>query len=220
MRRLPSVDATPVAVGQLRALQAVDALVGHIVDTLAERGSLADTAIVYTSDNGHSWGEHRWLNKLVPHDESIRVPLVIRAPGTAPGTRTELVANIDIAPTIAALARVDPPAALPGRSLLPLLAGGTWPDERTVTLEAVQVRRRDSRAVKVPSYCGIRLNSLSYVQYATGEEELYDLTRDRYQMHNLSGSAAWRARLHQLRQLAASRCRPLPPVPAGWKLHR
>ena len=94
------------------------------VGALRDTGRLGDTLIVFTSDNGISWGEHRWVKKEVPYEESIRVPLVVRYdPLTAPdagATSSALALNIDIAPTIAAVAGVrlhrrTEPAAGPRR---------------------------------------------------------------------------------------------------------
>ena len=83
------------------ALQAVDRMVGHIVDELRDSGRLGNTMLIFMSDNGVENGEHRWIYKLTPYEESIRVPLVVRydpltgsnAGAVAPG----LVSNVDIA---------------------------------------------------------------------------------------------------------------------------
>ena len=99
---LPHVDAVDQAVSQTRTLLAVDDLVARVVELLEELDRLADTAVIYTSDNGLAWGDHRWLWKSSPWEESIGVPLVVRADGLArPGENANLVANTDLAPTIA-----------------------------------------------------------------------------------------------------------------------
>jgi arylsulfatase A-like enzyme len=219
MQRLPPVEAGAVATGQIRSLMAVDELVGRLVTALEETGRLSNTAIIYTSDNGHSWGEHRWLSKLAPHEESIRVPLVVRADGLAvPGDRSELVANIDLAPTVAELAGRLPPLSVDGRSLLPLLTDSAASWRRFVVLESVRYPIPSSPLARVPSYCGIRMPATTYVQYSTGEEEVYDLTTDPFQLMNLRHVHAWQRRLAELRGLARRHCYPLPPVPANWVL--
>ena len=118
---------------QYRALLSVDRQIEVLIDALRETGRLADALIVFTSDNGISWGEHRWTKKEVPYEESIRVPLVIRYdPLTAsggPAMSSALALNIDIAPTIADVAGVR--ASTDGRSLLPLLGGADPPGWRT-----------------------------------------------------------------------------------------
>jgi arylsulfatase A-like enzyme len=220
-RSLPQVDATGQAVGQMRSLLAVDDLVGRVVRVLEEQNRLAGTTVIYTSDNGIAWGDHRWLWKSAPWEESIGVPLVVRADGLArPGQNTELVANTDLAPTIAELAGL-PPSPTDGLSLVPLLRGErprTW--RRFVTLESVSLRISHSPHVRIPSYCGLRARDYVYVQYAPGDEELYDLRADPWQLSNRAGLKAEADRIRSLRREARRRCDPLPPIPAHWTLLR
>src|SRR5207249_9902266 len=115
---------------QLEAVQAVDAAVGRIVAELEARNLADNTVIIFTSDNGMMWGEHRlWQWKNVPYEESIRAPLIIRYPNVVPSPRTatELVLNIDLAPTIVEIAQMAP-LATDGQSLFPLLKNQptTW----------------------------------------------------------------------------------------------
>ena len=95
-----------VRVRELRTLPAVDRLVGDIVDALKETGRLENTIVVFTSDNGVLWGEHRWDSKDVPYEESIAVPLIVRYDALISGARKDanLVTNLDFAPTFAELA--------------------------------------------------------------------------------------------------------------------
>jgi len=220
-RRLQPVHAEAQAVAQVQMLMAVDDLVGRVTRALEERGRLADTAVIYTSDNGLAWGEHRWLWKSAPWEESIGVPLVVRADGvTARGHNGDLVANTDIAPTIAELAGL-PPLPADGRSLAPLLRGERPLEWRTyVTLESLRFRPSRAPLAQIPSYCGLRARSLTYVQYATGEEELYDLRADPWQLQNLAVEPEEAGRIRRLRRAALERCRPLPPLPEGWRLLR
>ena len=66
-------------IDQYRTLQAVDRAVARLLDALEDTGRLDDALVIFTSDNGLLWGEHRWVKKEVPYEEAIRVPLVIRA---------------------------------------------------------------------------------------------------------------------------------------------
>jgi N-acetylglucosamine-6-sulfatase len=200
--RQAGIDAHRQA--QLESLMAVDDAVAQLLTTLAFSGRLEDTLIVFTSDNGYLWGEHRFDGKSVPYEESIRVPLAIRwdrLPATTP-TRTRLVQNLDIAPTIldaegATLPGVD------GESLVPLLNGSSsaW---RTQLLF-------EHYGGDVPSYCAIRTKDLMFVHYSTGEEEFYRLAIDPYQLTNKIASTTAAARIDALRDAARSRCNPLPP---------
>jgi arylsulfatase A-like enzyme len=116
------------------SLLAVDNLIGTVLDALTVNDILDETVVVFTSDNGWNYGEHRLVGKQVPYEESIRVPLIVRAPGFASGaTASQLVLNNDLAPTLAELGGVSPPYDPDGMSLLPLLsdpARGDWPRKR------------------------------------------------------------------------------------------
>ena len=192
-----------------RTLLAVDEGVGKIVDALAATGRLDNTIIVFTSDNGYAFGEHRWgatgsRNKQVPYEESIRVPFVVRydAAGTQARTDARMALNIDLAPTFAALAGVAAPGA-EGRSLLPLLSSstGAWRNDFLI----------EHHATEVPSYCSVRSQTHLYVQYHTGEEELYVLASDPYQLENRAGDAALHSVLTGMRTRAHELCSPPPP---------
>ncbi|MGH3027784.1 MAG: sulfatase-like hydrolase/transferase [Gaiellaceae bacterium] len=194
--------------GQLESLLAVDDAVGELLDTLADTGRLDETLFVFTSDNGYLWGEHRWRSKIVPYDESIRVPLVVRYDGVAQtaGTSSRLVANIDLAPTIARAAGVAAPGA-DGRSFLGLLPtpNAAWrPD---VLVE----NRKSTTAPQVPSYCVVRNATHTYVQYGTGEEEIYDMAADPDQLTNRARSPALRKSLVSFRRRTLALCNPPPP---------
>ena len=117
---------------ELESLQAVDDAVAGIVDTLRRTGELANTLIVFTSDNGFMHGEHRAeAEKVLLYEESVRVPLIMRGPGIPRHFRDPRpVANIDIAPTIVDAADATPRRSFDGRSLLPLVGPGHPPGER------------------------------------------------------------------------------------------
>ena len=86
------------------------------------QGAAGRTIIVFASDNGYSFGSHRWIYKGCAYEECIHVPLMIRAPGVPTRTVRAMVGNQDIAPTLAALAGVEHPP-VDGRSLVPLIRG-------------------------------------------------------------------------------------------------
>ncbi len=189
---------------QYRSLLSVDRAVEDIVEALQDTGRLDETMIVFTSDNGMLWGEHRWQGKLAPYEESIRVPLVVRYdPLTAaPATDTHLVANIDLAPTFAELTGV-PTTGVDGASLMPLLSppAGAW---RTDLL----IEHIDH---VIPTYCAVRNEGFLYVDYDTGEEELYDLAGDPLQLDNVVTDPAYAATLAAMRTRLAELCVPPPP---------
>jgi N-acetylglucosamine-6-sulfatase len=190
---------------QYRTLRAVDRSVGRLLDALEDTGRLDDALVIYTSDNGLLWGEHRWVKKEVPYEEAIRVPLVIRAdaiPGGAVRTESHLVANIDLAPTIADAAGVPLPGA-DGRSLLPLLEQREERWRHAVLIEHLRGTN------PIPTYCAVRTARYLFVSYVTGEQELYDLEADPFQLRNRAGSAPGvQARLETVLDRL---CDPRPP---------
>jgi N-acetylglucosamine-6-sulfatase len=190
---------------RLASLPAVDEGIRRIVDTLARMGELDDTAIAVVSDNGYFFGEHRIRNeKYHAYEEAARIPMMIRFPagiGT-PGASTDAaVANIDVAPTLLALAGASPCAAgscrvLDGRSLVDLVTGGSWPAERALALELARAAERPTTLLPC-TYAGIRVAGQVYVEYskvpdASGqcvpafEVEHYDLATDPHQLTNLA----------------------------------
>lgn len=110
---------------RLQSLQAVDRAVGSLVETLAAEGVLDNTYIVFSSDNGYSLGEHRFVGKDVLTDEALQVPLLVRGPGIAPASTSDLpVTLVDLPATFAALTGVSPRWQVDGTSLAPTLFGG------------------------------------------------------------------------------------------------
>ncbi len=188
---------------QWESLVAVDELVSKVMDTLAETGRSANTLVIFTSDNGLSNREHRWLGKHVPYEESIRVPMIVRLPGQirADSESRTLVSNVDLAPTIADFAGTS--ISADGVSMGPLLTGQAASVRNSILLEHVRA------APAVPTYCGARTVSYMFVRYATGEEELYDIARDPHQLQNVVTSRPNKAT--ELRNLTRSLCQPLPP---------
>ncbi len=193
---------------QIRSLQAVDRAVAAIVETLQDTGRLRNTIIVFTSDNGMLWGEHRLFGKSDVYEESISVPLVVRYDALLDDARRDdhLALNIDLAPTFAALAGIALPHA-DGRSLLPLLdsANAGWRDSFLIE------HLRAGGARMAPTFCAVHTDRFVLVRYATGEEELYDLVRDPNQMQNRDGWAAYRNRQRELGTDLRTFCDPMPP---------
>jgi N-acetylglucosamine-6-sulfatase len=191
---------------QYASLLSVDRSVGRLLQALADTGRLSDTLIVYTTDNGISWGEHRWDKKEVPYEESIRVPLVVRYDPliTAPRIDHHLVLNIDFASSIADVTGVGRPT-VDGRSIVPLLRTPDAPWRHDFLIEHMRGTN------DVPTYCGVRNERYVYVRYATGEEELYDLRRDPYELSNVARDPAMATALGALRDRLGDLCDPPPP---------
>jgi N-acetylglucosamine-6-sulfatase len=199
-------ELTELREEQLEALLAVDDAVADFLDALRDTGKLRRTLFLFTSDNGYSWGEHRWSGKRLAYEESIRVPLVARwnELGLSARRLDGIALNIDLAPTITAAAGVTV-RRRDGRSLLPLLEGGPVRWRSRFLLEY-----RDPPFF--PSYCGTRSRRWKYVQYRTGAEELYHLAGDPYELDNLAARPAYRNRIMDGRaRVRRSACRPPGP---------
>jgi N-acetylglucosamine-6-sulfatase len=179
-----------------RSLLAVDRSVKQIVAAQEVRDpGLLNTIIIFTSDNGHNTGAHRWLGKGVPYEEAIRVPMRAYLPGQPTQTVSGLVNNLDIAPTIADAAGIPFHTNGDGRSLL---------SSRTRYDFVIEGGVGSPHA-----FCGIRSAERMYVKYKTGEVEFYNLNRDPYELQNLPDAAA----VPKFYALANQQCSPLPP---GW----
>ena len=190
---------------QMRTLMAVDEAIAGIIAALQTSGRLQNTVIVFMSDNGLESASHRWISKKAPWEESIRIPLIVRGPGIPAGVLgDELMLNVDIADTLEALTGVPVPAT-EGVSLAPLLQGGQTPVRDEFVLERL-VDPTDP-----PSYCGVRTTRYKYVRYATGEEELYDLSVDPWELRSRHAAAGLAAVKAELKATARALCSPPPP---------
>jgi N-acetylglucosamine-6-sulfatase len=171
---------------RLESMLAVDEMISSLIRELDAAHELENTFIFFTSDNGWQQGEHRInLEKDYPYEESIHVPLFVRGPGIAPeSTVQELALNTDLAPTFADLAGVEFPAD--GRSLVPFLRGEEPQWRSAVLLEGWG---ENFRFARTPAYKAVRTESHKYVEYETGERELYDLQVDPYELKNIYESA-------------------------------
>jgi arylsulfatase A-like enzyme len=169
--------------------------------------------IVFMSDNGLAFGEHRWRGKLSPYEESIRVPLVIRYDHHAiPHRDDHLALNIDLAPTFADVAGVIPPSPVDGTSLRELLEGGSPEWRKDFLVEHL----RSGFHPDIPTYCSVRSLGFSYTLYEyrkgpSWDEELYDLARDPYELHNLAARERYAGVMSTQRQRARELCSPPPP---------
>jgi arylsulfatase A-like enzyme len=210
------------ALGRRDALLAVDRGVRRIVSALRARRQLGNTYILFTSDNGYMQGQHRVRSgKMLPYDPSTRVPLLIRGPGIPAARRSgELVANVDLAPSLMQIAHARPSVTVDGRSLLPFARRPGRRSRRAILHETGGRRRvglrgqdefpnRGRSLRRVLTYRAIRTDRWLYVRYRGGSTELYDLRRDPGQLRSRHGDAEYRATrralARDLRRLA--RCR-------------
>lgn len=184
---------------RVRAVQAVDRMVGRLQRRLRAAGVADNTYIVFSSDNGYHLGQHRLTpGKLTAYDPDVRVPLVVTGPGVPAGQTVDaMTENTDLCPTFAELAGVAAPPAADGRSLAPLLRGESVTDWRDAVLiehhgnvsGASDPDLPPAGSGNPPTYEALRSRDALYVEYADGERELYDLADDPDQLRNVAEEA-------------------------------
>ena len=196
---------------RIKSLQAVDEMVGKIVNTLTTAGKLNDTYIIFTSDNGYHLGQHRLpAGKNTPYKEDILVPFLVSGPAIQPGSHVkQLTGNIDIAPTIAGLAGASVPSFVDGRSLIPFLFGQSvtqWRQAYLLQRALIPQGEKDNHSVEesnasgepsgiiepadtpydnVPmAYDGLRTQQYTYLEFYNGVVQIFDLNKDPYELNN------------------------------------
>lgn len=184
---------------RLEALQSVDRAVAGTLRTLRQTHQLANTYILFGSDNGYMVGEHNHYGKLLHFNDAERIPLLMRGPGLPQGTKVRTaVTNPDIATTIAAIAHARPMRRQDGVDILPWVRRGYR--DRIIPTEAYPVRGGTS-----PLYTGIREGPWTYAHYyhwgGRQFEELYNRATDPFELHNLVGRPAYQRQLHRFRRL-------------------
>jgi N-acetylglucosamine-6-sulfatase len=205
-----------------RQIPPLDTAIGTILDSAEAQGT--DTLVIFMSDNGFMYGEHRLTSKNQPYEESVRVPLAIRYPPALTAAdhfaSGALVSNVDLAATV--MDAAGSPWESDGASLLPLVSRTVDHVHDAVLLEWCQAGNRDpcqseGRAEELnvfdlPHYWGIETDRYVYVEYATGESELYDLVNDPFEMTNLAADPSKKGLKQDLaRQLDALRAPPDTP---------
>ena len=184
--------------GRLGGLKAVDDQIKTLVATLKSTKQLDNTLIVFTSDNGWIQGEHRVPgDKYLPYEEAIRIPLIMRGPGIPANRKVStLVTNVDFASTLLDAAKVtNPGRTQDGVSLLGVAKGTSTLPSRAIGLEANAPLFADASMPQQwdQPYRGVRTDRYKYVMWGTGEEELYDLQNDPYEMTNQANNSSFSA---------------------------
>lgn len=151
----------------------MDAQVGRVLDELKALGLQKNTIVVFKSDHGYHLGEHDFWQKMSLHEESVRIPLIIRAPGFKPTKTDAFAEQIDLYPTLSELAGLPIPKHCRGVSLVP-----TMKDPEKRVREYAYTFRRNAHL--------IRTDQWAYISYDKGGEEVYDMRADPRQFINLA----------------------------------
>jgi N-acetylglucosamine-6-sulfatase len=180
-------EANDLFIKRVQTMQSVDEMVAELVQLLTENGQLGNTYIIFTSDNGFHMGEHFLPSgKMLPYEEDIRIPFLIRGPGIEPGsTVTKMVTNIDIAPTLADLAGARAAEFIDGRSFRHFL-NAQQPEMREWRKAFLVETGEFEKESPVIAYKGIRTETFIYLEYESDEIEFYDLIADPHQLHNIA----------------------------------
>jgi arylsulfatase A-like enzyme len=178
---------------------AVDEGLRSILAELSRAGRLGNTYVLFTSDNGYSFGEHRLQGKGHLYEEAVRVPLVVKGPRVLAGTLPSLVSNVDIAPTIAQWTRVDVPSGFfDGVSFAAVARRDPFAPGRP----AVLLRGCRTGWGNPTSACGgyptdmgmnwgLRTDRFKYVEYPDGYRQLFDVSRDPLELSNVAQDPAY-----------------------------
>lgn len=172
--------------GQIRTLRSVDDMIESVFDKAEELDEDRKTLAIFVSDNGLMWGEHGLggdrTGKNVPYLDSVKVPLLLRWPGTASGVEdARLAATIDIFPTVMDAAGIEAQHPVDGRSLF-------GPPRTRLLLESWHDPK-----VNVPEWASILTPAFHYTEYYRSGDprpdvrEYYDLATDPWELVNLLG---------------------------------
>lgn len=172
-----------------RSLAAVDEANARMIGALRKAGELSNTLVIFTSDNGYLFGEHRLETKNFVYDENLQVPLLIRGPGVPAGSvYGDLATTVDLAPTIldaaGAWGKVRRSGRTDGVSLLRTFRGRSLVSD-TSLIQAGGVNRTILRAHDGWLFRGVTTGRYTYARHWKGSEELYDRRVDPYEMRNL-----------------------------------
>lgn len=179
----------PRCMNYLRAMLAVDESMGNMRNCLEELNILDNTILVFGSDNGFFLGSHQRGDKRLMYEESIRIPLIVRYPELikAGSKNSDMILNIDIAPTLIELAGAEVPANMQGMSFVPLLKNENAEWRKSFMYEYFQ----ESYAPGFVTATGVRNKKYKYIEYPdmiNDIDELYDLENDPGEMINLINS--------------------------------
>ena len=167
------------------ALCSVDDSVGRVLQKLKAMGIYKDTLVIYMGDNGFMFGEHGLIDKRVAYETSIRVPMLMQCPALFKGNTVvdQMVANIDIAPTVMQAMGLQKPAHMDGQSFIPLAQGKDilWRDY------FLYVYYWEKNFPQSPTVFSLRGDQYKYITYygLWDTDELYDIKNDPTESRNL-----------------------------------
>ena len=185
----------------LRCVAAIDDNVKRVLDHLKAEGTLDDTLIIYTSDQGYWLGQHNMHDKRLILEESLKMPLIVRYPKEikAGSVSPKLGMNIDFGPTMLDFAGVSIPSVMQGVSLRPLLRGIEPTDWRNSIFYAYYNRS--------PKHWGIRTDRYKLIRFPDTEAvEFYDLQEEPTEMYNRAANPAYKKQIASTKKKLDALC--------------
>ncbi len=195
--------------GYHAAVSYVDAQIGRVLDTLESTGLAGNTVVVLWGDHGWHLGDHGFWCKHTNYEQAARIPLVIAAPGLAPGAISAPVETVDLYPTLCGLAAIPTPAGLDGSSLVPLLNEPSLPGKGHA-FHVYPRGQRIGRAVRTARHRLVEWK-VPGAEPGSAEIELYDYLNDPAETRNLAAEQP--ESVAALRKLIDA----LPAAKAQWK---
>ncbi|MCZ2154026.1 MAG: sulfatase [Bryobacterales bacterium] len=184
----------------LACIQSVDDNIGRLLDWIDSNGLRENTVVIYSSDQGFFLGEHGLYDKRFMYEESLRMPFLVRWPGTIPPNTTSdaIGINCDFAPTFLDLAGQPTPADMQGRSYVPIWKGQTPADWR----DAMYYRYyHDPGDHNTRAHYGIRTKTHKLIYFWTKDQwECYDLVADPHEMNNIYNDPAQQEMVAKLKE--------------------
>jgi N-acetylglucosamine-6-sulfatase len=181
-----------------RSVMSADRAVGQILEALEKTGQADDTLVVFAGDNGFFLGEHGLVDKRLPYEEALRIPLLMRYPRdiTSGQAIPRMTLNVDICPTILDFCGVPVSRNVAGRTLRPLLTGSPPRQWRTDMFYEYAERIWQS-----PALLAVRTDRYKYIEYLdpASTNEFYDLAVDEHEMRNLIGEPQYRPQVADLK---------------------
>jgi N-acetylglucosamine-6-sulfatase len=186
-----------------RVILSVDDSVGRIYALLQERGDLDNTIFIFTSDQGLLNGEHGMVDKRTAHEESIRMPLVVRYPGLTPTSQPrvidQMILNEDFAPSILDMVGLPIPSNIQGRSWKKIAQGQPDPGWRK---SFAYLYNYEKQFPYTPNIRALRTEDWKYVTYPNSPtphmSELYHLSDDPLELVNLIADPRYRYKIDEM----------------------
>lgn len=211
----------------LQTVHSVDENVGRLLDYLDREGLAENTLVIYTSDQGFFLGEHGWFDKRFIYEESFKMPFLVRCPGLIePGSvNTDMISNVDFAPTFLDLAGLPIPSYMQGRSIRPLLENRTpedWPDSAYHRYWMNQDDIHNAYA-----HYGIRTHRYKLIYWYnedcgeiganpgtdSPEWELFDLEKDPLELFNVYHDSAYQVAVEEMTEKLNAKMQEIGDTP-------